>query len=289
MKLLLHILFCLTSLSLAAVNAYALDVVKTVTPLSGGGKSTAYKEEILLRALKLTQPDYGDFIIQNTSIDMKPTRAMDCIQEGELINVAIIAANKNWDKNTLAIKKPIRGGTLSYRLLLINKNDVSQFSKVNTLEELNHFTAGLQNDWSTTKLFETTHSPLVKSQNFEGLFLMLNNHRIDYIPRAIYEVFDELSERQSKIENVVIAPNIALYAPMVSYFYVSPKTPLLAKRIELGLQKMVENGDLKSIFNRYYSEEITKAQLKGRTIIEIDNPYFNDASIRENNAMWKLH
>ena len=273
----------------SSLGCYASNIIKTVTPLSGGGKSTEYKQEILLRALELTQKEYGKFTIENTPVNMKPDRAIHSIIKNDLINVAIIAANKLWDENTLVIKTPIRGGTLSYRLLLINKEDKLKFSNIHSIEELNQLTAGLQNDWSTTKLFEASHLPIIKSQNFEGLFLMLDNQRIDYIPRAIYEAFDELSDRQENIKNVVIAPNIALYIPMVSYIYVSPKTPSIAKRISLGLDKMLERGELKTIFDRYYSQDVARAKLKGRTIIEIENPYFKGDFDRNQKLVWTLH
>lgn len=270
-------------------NLYALDILRTVTPTSGGGKSIAYKNEVLRRALEVTQNSYGDFNMINSRVDMKPDRAIKSIQKGNLINVAIIAANKEWDQNTLAIKIPIRGGTLSYRLLLINKTDLDKFSQLNNLESLQSLTVGLQNDWSTTKIFQRSQLPTIKAHNFEGLFLMLNKQRIDYIPRAIYEIYDELSNRKKHLENVIIAPNIALYIPMVSYLYVSPSTPKLAKRLELGLTQLSTSGELEALFKKYYAKDLAFAQLENRTLIHLNNPYFNDESSLDQEKLWQLH
>lgn len=270
-------------------HALATDIIKTVTPSSGGGKSTAYKNEILLNTLKLTEPEYGAFIIKNTVIDMKPKRAINSMKTGELINVAFIAANEEWDKNTISIKTPIRGGTLSYRLLLVNKVELNKFANISTLVELNTLTAGLQNDWSTTKIFKRNGIEMSTSQNFEGLFLMLNSQRVDYIPRAIYEIYDELHMRKSTLENVVIEPTLALRVPMVSYAYVSPQEPRIANRLTLGLSKLTESGELKKIFNKYYAEDIKRANLKERKIIDIENLYFNKNPPLTSENFWKLH
>lgn len=270
-------------------NSYAGDVIKTVTPISGGGKSSAYKQEVILRALELSQGSHGDFTIKNTAINMKPLRAIRSIKEGELINVAIIAANKEWDDNTLVIKIPIRGGTLSYRLLLINKVNESKFSKIESLSDLEELTVGLQNDWSTTPIFENSLLPTMKSQNFEGIFLMLNSQRVDYIPRAIYEVFNELNMRKSALENVMVAPDIALYIPMVTYIYVSPKHPRIAERLSLGLKELVKTGELRAIFDKYYAQDIEKSNLNTRTVIELENPYFKGNFNRQQQSIWTLH
>lgn len=287
--LLLTKMMFLSFFILFSYSAYAIDVIKTVTPISGGGKSTAYKNEVLLRALELSEEEFGLFSIKNTIVNMKPDRAIASMQSGDLINVAIIAANKEWDQKTIAIRTPIRGGTLSYRLLLANKEDAQYLSSISTLPELKKLVAGLQNDWSTTEIFKTSSIPRIISQNFEGLFLMLDRHRIDYIPRAIYEIFDELSSRNNKLENVMIAPNVALYIPMVSYIYVSPQEKIIAARLTLGLKKLTQSGELRRIFDKYYAKDIALSQLKGRNIIRINNPYFNDLNPLNTENIWELH
>lgn len=40
------------------------------------------------------------------------------------------------------------------------------------------------------------------------------------------------------------------------------KTPRLARRIEEGLWKMLEDGSFDKLFNRYYREAIAKSDLK---------------------------
>jgi len=268
--------------------SFAVDIIKTVSPASDGGKSTQYKSQILLRALQLTEPEYGSFIIKDTSVNMKPLRAMLSISSGKMMNVAFMAANEEWDNKALPIAVPIRGGTLSYRLLLVNKANLDDFAKVSSLADLNMLIGGLQNDWSTTKIFKASNINIRTPQTLEGMLSMLNVQRIDYIPRAIYEIFDEIKLHNNSLKNVVIEPTLSLYIPMVSYAYVSPKAPRIAQRLKIGLDELARSGELRRIFNQYYGQDIQNSGLTQRKVIKISSPYFekNKLSVAD---LWNLH
>lgn len=96
------------------------------------------------------------------------------------------------DNLTNAISITVRSEYLSYRLLLIHEIDLPKFERINSLDELNTLVAGLHNDWNTTKTFEFNKFKVMNTHSCEGSFLMLDKHRFDYIPRSIYEAFDEV-------------------------------------------------------------------------------------------------
>lgn len=262
-------------------SASAVDTVKILKPLLGHDKRSKHKDEVILRALQVTVDEFGPYEFRTVDGNMSPGRALISMHEGELINTFIAPSNEEWNKNTIAIKIPVRQGLLSYRLLLVNKSSLDKFSKVKNIEDLSKLSAGLHHDWVTTGIFKQAGMKTVTAHNYEGLFLMLSRARFDYIPRAIYEIYDELNTRQDQLKNVVVEPTIALYIPMVSYVYISPNQPRLAKRIETGLKKLITTGEIKDILNKYYAEDIERADLKNRTIIKINNPDFQDDDIIE--------
>lgn len=92
---------------------------------------------------------------------------------------------------------------------------------------------------------------IMETSIFEGVFLMLDKSRFDYLSRAIHEVYDELQIRQDNLENVVVEPNIALYLPIFPV-YVSKNEPRLSQRLQLGLDKLLESGEMKAILDKYY-------------------------------------
>ena len=114
---------------------------------------------------------------------------------------------------------------------------------------------------------------VLRVHNYESLFKMLNARRFDYIPRGVHEIYDELEARSKDIDNLMVEPHIVLLMPLPTYTYVSPKEQRLAKRIEIGLKKIIANGELDKLFNRYYADDITRANLSRRKVIEIKTPF----------------
>lgn len=270
-------------------NAWAVDIIKMNEGESDVlDKRSEHKTEVIYRALELTVPEYGPYEFKKLINSMNRTRALYEIISGKYINIYVSAASTEWDNKTIAIKIPIRMGLLNYRLLLIHKNDLETFSQVTTLDDLKKLTAGVRDGWVTTEAFQIVGLPINKIHNFEGLFTLLNNHRFDYIPRAIYEIFDELKARKDLLDNVVVEPTIALHLPMPTYVYVSKKAPHIAQRIEKGLKIMIENGELEQILTKYYADDIKRANIKNRRIIEIDNPFFTDQELLKDKNLWYL-
>ena len=242
-------------MALVSFKSYSVDVVKLQSQQMSENKS-AHNTEVIRRALEITEAEYGPFKL-------------------EIVNLTMSSASELWDKHNIAIRLPVRQGLLSYRLLLVNKADLPMFEKINSLKELNNFTAGLHKGWLTTEIFKLNNLSVTETGHFEGLFLMLNRRRFDYIPRGIYEIYDELNARQTMLRDIVVEPTIALYIPTSSYVYLSPEDTRLAKRIDTGVRKLITSGELKAIVKKYYANDINRANLNGRKIFEIENPYFN--------------
>lgn len=257
------------------ISACGIVVAKDVVIISNSesaenDKRSEHKNAVIRRALELTENQYGPFQFRILSIQMNSHRALPVTIKGSPTNIYISAENEAWNNNTIAIKIPIRRGLLAYRLLLINKVDQDKFAAIKSIDDLKLLNAGLRKGWATANAFKKLGMKYTETNNFDGLFILLNQQRFHYIPRAIYEVFDELESRQHFLDNVMIEPTLALYLPMSTYVYVSPQFPRIAKRLEAGLNIMLENGDLERIFNDYYADEIERAGLAHRRLITYD-------------------
>ncbi|MGJ8681631.1 hypothetical protein [Paraglaciecola sp.] len=276
-------------LFLFIAQASAVDTVKMLRLSSDLDKRTLHKEEVIVRALSISEPEFGPYKFNPILGNMTPGRTLNSMREGELINTYIGPSRENMEEYAIPIKVPIRMGLLNYRLFLVNKSNMAKFDKVESLDDLNKLVAGLQNHWVTTDIFKNLDMNMVTGHNFDGMFLMLQKNRFDYFPRAIYEIYEELEERKLALDNITIEPRLALHLPMPTYVYVSKNAPQLAKRVEFGLRKMVNKGEIKRLLYKYYSEEIQKANLPKRTIIHMDNPYFLDKEVLEDSLLWIKH
>ena len=253
-------------------DLYAIDIMKTQHQDMTNIK-TAYKFEIFRRALELTVAEYGSFKHEVVSLKISAGKKLNASLERGIINTFLLPANEFWDENAIPIRIPVRLGMLSYRTLLVNEIDVKKFKKVDNLKELNNFTAGVIDEWTTTKILKFNNIKLVETSHFDSMFLMLQKQRFDYIPRGVYEINRELAAQESVLNDIVIEPTLALYIPTSSYVYVSKSEPRLAKRLEVGLRKLLLSGELKRILYRYFKSDIEQASLNERVIIKIKSPY----------------
>lgn len=270
-----HFIFIsILAIAQVANAAYDPDIIKVSSTQSKLDKRALFKNELLKRTMEVTQKEYGAYEFVQKSVRMNRPRALQAIMVGEPNNVYIAPSKPEWNEKTIAIKVPIRMGLLSYRILLVHKEDLSLFDMVQNADDLKKLIAGVRSGWVTTSILQEQNYRLKQSQNFDGLFFWLDTHRVNYIPRSIYEAFDEVEARKDILKNVVIEPNLVLHLPTSTYIYVSPKEPRLAERIEKGINIMFEKGELKEMVDRYYKDDIERANLKNRRVIPIENPFY---------------
>lgn len=281
MRLLLLILFCNGHFS-----ASAIDFVRMTKEPDLNAKKYLYKKSILIHALEETKAEYGPYRITAYAHRSSNTRAILEVKSGKNINVFMALTTPDWEKNTLAIRVPIRFGILNYKLLTINKNYKERFNKVTDLSDLKSLRVGLRAGWAITPIFKEAGFNVIESNTFEGLFYMLANDRVDYIPRGINEVFDEIETYQDEMPNLAVQPTLALTLPCPFYIFVSPSEPRLAERLTLGLKKIRDNGTLKRVFNQYYADNIKQANIEQRTMLFIKNNLLPPQTPKDIDQYW---
>lgn len=280
----LFLTFVLLILSIS--QSLAVDIVRVSNIQGVLDKSNQYKKEVLYRAMEITRDTYGPYIFEQHNMKMNRSRSLPAVIEGKNVNVYLAPSKTLWDEKTIPINVPVRLGLISYRLLLINKAHSALFEQVNTLDDLKKLTAGLRTGWSTTQIFTEQKFNMVQSQSLEGLFAQLNAQNFHYLPRSIYEIYDEMDYRRDIYSEIIIEPTLALKIPTFSYIYVSPNAPRLAKRLAEGMKKLFESGELNKMLTRFYQEEVTLTDLNNRKIIEIENPFFPAQDKKNTEKYW---
>jgi hypothetical protein len=267
-------------------NITAEDIVLYEKGQSALDSRVKYKNELIRQALIHTESDFGPFKFLTTAPVLNTIQAMKQIKTGKILNVFIALTTPDWELYSIPIRIPIRKGLLSYRLLLIHKDDLGLYANIKTLEQLKSLTVGLQLGWTTRLIMEKSGFDIITGTSYDGLFHMLNNKRFHYIPRGVNEIYGEIEARESNLHNLMIEPNLALYINSPTYIFVSKKYPELAKRLEIGMERMVENGTLDRLFTEYYNDNIQKADLKTRHIIEIPNDFLPYKTPLNRDELW---
>lgn len=192
--------------------------------------------------------------------------------EGKDIDVQATATRPDWEQDLLPIRIPIFKGLLGYRILLIHKVQQQEFANITHLEELKDKQAILGTQWSITPIWKTLGFNTLTNLEYESLFKVIQFQRADYFPRGVNEILQEHIRFQPTYQDLTIEQTKGLYLPLPMYFFVSPKRPELARRIEENLENMIKTGDFSNFFHDHYDKTIETLNINNRKIFYLDNP-----------------
>lgn len=250
-----------------------------------------FNYQVIKHALALTVPEYGEYSIQARGTgDIPKQRALEELQkEDGLFNVVLAVTQPDWEEQVIPIRIPVRMGLLSYRILAVHKDNLAQFSEIADEKALKKLTVGLRKSWATWEAMQAKEFGIVNAYSYEQLFSMLEKQRFDYIPRGIYEVFEEVEKQQAINKNIVVEPNLLLVLPAYYYMFVSPHAPRLVERMTLGLNRMVEQGMVEQLIKEHYGEFIERANVANRRVIYLgDTESSKTAPLDQPEYWWRF-
>jgi hypothetical protein len=271
----------LAMLAFVSVAATAQTAVIYPRPESDTDMRTRYPLRLLEQALLRAG---GQYRVQLSKLKMQQGRALAQLQKSDGIDVVNFMTSVERESQFLPIRIPTERGLIGWRLLLIRSDQGEQFRTMSDTAVLKALKAGQGFDWPDTEILRSNGYTVYTGPNYEGLFGMLENHRIDYFPRSITEIWDELERHQQ--QGLAVEPSIVLHYPSGSYFFVNKSNTKLAAAITVGLEKMLADGSLDKLFHEFYDDVLKKANLKNRRIIELNNPLMSPDTPFERKALW---
>lgn len=267
------------------VKAYALDTI-ILNPLrSENDRRGEYRLKIIESVLERTIDRYGPYEIQTHKDKMSRKRALVELVKGTL-TVMGVPTKPEWEEKAIPIRIPVQKGLAGYKLLLINESNQDLFSKIKDQEGLMKFQYGGGEQWSITLNMRKLGFKIQSGNDYEGLFRMLVKGRFDFFPRGVNEIFNEYDDRKDNLPGIIIEKSLALYIPQPNYFFVSPTTPKIAKRLEEGLLSIIADGTFDKMFKEYFGEFIRRANLDNRRIIYLENLTLSDKTPLNQPQLW---
>ncbi|MBX2810019.1 MAG: transporter substrate-binding domain-containing protein [Cellvibrionaceae bacterium] len=270
-------LFGIVITLLLSIQTWATDII-TSAPQSANDQRYIYSEKLLALILNRTKDEYGDAKLLKHHSPTSRERSFRLLKSGK-IHVAAEAPKPNWENELIPVRIPLRKGIQGYRLFMVHQDYEQAFAQAQQLADLQTWPTGSGYQWSTRRVMEESGFDVVVSKNYTSLFTMLNAKRFISFGRGINEIFSEYDKFQTKLPNVIIDQSIAVYIPLPTYFFVSPKRPALADRIRKGLEAMINDGEFDKFFNTHHHEMITQAGLKNRRIFNLNNSNLSQASL----------
>ena len=82
-----------------------------------------------------------------------------------------------------------------------------------------------------------------------------------------------------RAQGIAIENNLLLYYPLPNFFFVNKSRPLLAQRLQLGLERLIASGEFDRIFERFFLPLILELRLAERTVIDLHNPTLSEQTV----------
>jgi len=283
-------LYLLMALALHAVptlsQATSTMVVRYYDTPSGAVRYDYYAE-LLNMVLKRTEAGFGPYRIEKYTTPMSSARWNEMAIRGETINVMWSnIGHPDLNEKMIPIPIPADRGVHGYRVFLIRADRQAEFNQVRTLDQLRQFVMGQGANWGDIKILEHNRLPLITGTLYENLFPMLEAGRFDYFSRSVLEAPLEMDSFSSKYPDLRIENSLLLHYQFPVVFFVAKTEPALARRIQAGMEMMVKDGSLKTLFYRYFQKSLAGLKLKSRVVLELDNPYLPAFVPVSNRELW---
>lgn len=277
----------LAVLIVVIMSASAAAQTVVTYPASQSPHDTRFDDlkEILHMALQKTEHDYGPFVLRESEAWMNEARYLFELRTGRMLDVVWSSTSEQRESDLLPIRIPLRKGILGYRISLIHKDNQAKIDAVRTLDDLSRLTLVQGIGWGDVDIYRA-NGIQVYATGYESLFMLVNANRADLFPRGIGEVYDEYEARKSAQPNMVVEENLVIYYPWPYYFFTNRKNTALAERIETGLRRMIADGEMDEIFWRYNGDDIRRANLAKRRVIEIENHLLPAATPIDDASLW---
>jgi hypothetical protein len=243
-----------------------------------------YFTTLLLMALNASKADNEVIDIVFSDQDYSQARWIQLLQNDKSNFVIWTMTDKEREQQLRPIRIPLCKGLFGYRVLLIRQDEQRRFNHVKSLKDLASLSAGQGTHWPDTSIMQENGLRVMTAETTESLFRMLKAKRFDYFPRGISEAWFELGQRNEA--HLAVEENLLLYYPTAIYFFVNKDNEALAKRIETGLEKLIDNGNFDAFFYSHPRVSSGLEHLIHRRVIHLKNHLLPAATPVNNPRYW---
>jgi len=230
-----------------------------------------YVKALLESILKITEPEFGPFVINTIYSDLVPSRKRIELIKGKIINLAWTTDHITHQEKLIRIPFHTMKGILGYRAMLIRKDRQSEFNDIDSAEKLQTMKPGQVHFWIDTEIYKKNNFEVMTAPDMNSLLLMLDKSRYDFFPLGVSEIGQEFERIKKNHPSLAIEGKLLVRYDLPVYFMVSPKETLLAERLTVGLKTIAENGEFDKLFNQYIQPELDALNFNNRTVIDLSN------------------
>jgi len=174
--------------------------------------------------------------------------------------------------------------------IILEKNRKT-FESLRSVDRFKTLKPGQEKGWPDGRVYAHMGLPLIQAKRYDFLFPMLDHQRFDYLPLSILEIAEVIESKKTQFPSLAIARDIYIYYPTQINVYYSKSDPVLARRIQKGLDLIFSDGSEEALFLAKFSRQLNAINKDTAVIFMLQNPaftpeqnrYFSDAFLRSHN------
>lgn len=269
---------------LAGATPSAERAERIVYPRHDAGRQPAW--EYLQAVLKLAiQRSGGAYEIEEAREPMTQARVVRELADGAgRLDLTWTMTSLEREARLLPVRVPIDRGLIGWRIAFVRPEDSDRWRDLRGLDELARYVAGQGQDWPDTAILRANGLPVHGASRYEVLYDMLRRGRIDYFPRALFEIDDEAASPMAR--DLAIEPHLLLRYPAASYLFVRPDRPRLAADLQRGLEAAVADGSFARLFQQHFGDLVRRHRLAQRRTLMLANPLLPAATPLNRPSYW---
>lgn len=276
---------CSVLLCLLSYRNYAVELIKHNGIDQTLDEQKHYFPSILQLAIDKSVSKYGPAQLVTIELPMPQQRQFKSLDD-HIIDVMWTMTSNKLEKEALPVRIPLLKGLLGYRVLVIRKNQETQFSAITQLEQLKNLTAVQGFGWADVDILRSNGLKVEESSWYDSIYKSLNAGYYDYFPRSILEAQSELANYS--FDNLKIAPQHLLIYPTAIYFFVSKQNSQLAERLHYGLTQAIVDGSFEQLFRRFpqHISALQELAKQNRVVLQLSNPTLPADTPLDNPTFW---
>ncbi|MBP0588189.1 hypothetical protein J8I87_00290 [Paraburkholderia sp. LEh10] len=226
-------------------------------------------------AMKAANASYS---ARQLEVVMERGRALAELANGTTINLHWTSMEAQAERGLNVVHIPIHRGLIGYRVFIIRQDRQPDFDRIETLDDLRSMTGVQGLGWIDTEIMRNAGLVVQTPSTYETIFKMVEGKRVDYFPRGVIEAYPEVESRKETEPGLAVENRLLLAYRSDFLFYVSAHHERLAATIARGFAAAWRDGSYLNLFNThpYIQNALKRANLSGRRIIRLDNPFLSD-------------
>lgn len=211
-------------------------------------------------------------------------RAVKRLEENLEINIIWTMTDNAREEHLLPIRIPIARGLIGWRFFVAPVNSDFMKAEIDSIDRLLEFEPVQGIAWADTKILQANGFNVVTSQDYNEAKQMVLTQQADFFPRSVIEVEQEILA--DPYTPLAYRTDIAVQYPSAMYFFVNKQNKTLARLIETGLKRAIDDGSFDTLFQEHFGEIIERLNTDELRYFKLANPLLPTLTPTSNEKLW---